>query len=210
VEFDGAFFQLPLDGGTGLGKTLKSTLHPYRPDIPIFLAAEGPKNVALSGEIADGWLPLFFSPGDDAFYRRALQEGFDRPGARGTWADFEVPAIVPVVPNPDVEAAADMIRPMLALYIGGMGSKDRNFHKDVFVRMGFEAECEIIQQHYLEGNKPDAIAAVPTAMVEAMSLIGSPAKIRDELAQWEESVVTTLLVQGPPALLEMMAELVTG
>jgi len=208
VEFSGDFYQLPIEGGTGLGKPLKSTLHPYRNDIPIFLAAEGPKNVALSAEIADGWLPLFFSPADNDFYRRALQSGFDRSGARRTWADFEIPAIVPVVPNPDVEAAADMIRPMLALYIGGMGAKDRNFHKDVFVRMGFEAQCEVIQDHYLAGNKAEAIAAIPTGMVEAMSLIGSPEKIRDELAEWEESVVTTLLLQGPVELLEMMAELV--
>ncbi len=207
VEYDGAFYQLPLEGGTGLGKALKSTLHPYRTDIPIFLAAEGPKNVALSAEICDGWLPLFFSPGDDGFYRRALQEGFDAGGHR-SWDDFEVHAVVPVVPNPDVDAAADMIRPMLALYIGGMGSKDRNFHKDVFVRMGFEAECETIQDHYLAGRKSDAIAAVPTSMVEAMSLVGSPDKIRDELAQWEESVVTTMIIQGPPPLLEMIAGLV--
>jgi F420-dependent oxidoreductase-like protein len=207
VEFEGEFYQLPLDGGTGLGKPLKSTLHPYRTDLPIFLAAEGPRNVALSAEIGDGWLPLFFAPKDDAFYRAALQEGFDR-GGRRSWDDFEIPAIVPVVPNPDIEAAADMIRPMLALYIGGMGARDRNFHKDVFVRMGFEAECEAIQDHYLEGRKADAVAAVPTEMVEAMSLIGSPDKIRDELARWEESVVTTLLIQGPPDLLEMMAEIV--
>jgi F420-dependent oxidoreductase-like protein len=207
VEFDGAFYQLPLDGGTGLGKSLKSTLHPYRPDLPIFLAAEGPKNVALSAEICDGWLPLFFSPSDDAFYRSALDEGFAAGGHR-SWDDFEVHAVVPVVPNPDVDAAADMIRPMLALYIGGMGSKDRNFHKDVFVRMGFEAECEAIQDHYLAGRKADATAAVPTRMVEAMSLIGSPEKIRDELAQWEESVVTTMIVQGPAPLLEMIAGVV--
>jgi alkanesulfonate monooxygenase SsuD/methylene tetrahydromethanopterin reductase-like flavin-dependent oxidoreductase (luciferase family) len=119
-----------------------------------------------------------------------------------------VPAIVPVVPNPDLEAAADMIRPMLALYIGGMGSKDQNFHKDVFVRMGYGAECDVIQERYLAGDKAAATAAVSTEMVEAISLIGSPEKIRDELEAWEESVVTTLLVQGPPQLLEMMAELV--
>jgi F420-dependent oxidoreductase-like protein len=207
VEFDGEFYQLPFEGGTGLGKSLKSTLHPYRTDLPIFLAAEGPKNVALAAEICDGWLPLFFSPRDDAFYRRALAEGFAAGGHRSP-EDFEVHAVVPVVPNPDVDAAADMIRPMLALYIGGMGSKDRNFHKDVFVRMGFEAECEVIQEHYLAGRKADATAAVPTRMVEAMSLIGSPGKIRDELAQWEESVVTTMIIQGPAPLLEMIAGLV--
>ena len=208
VTFDGRFYPLPVPDGTGLGKALKSTLHPYRDDIPIFLGAEGPKNVALGAEICDGWLPIFFSPSDDGFYRRALQEGFDRPGARRGWADFEVAAMVGVIPNPDVEAAADFLRPMLALYIGGMGSKSTNFHRDVFARMGYEAECEVIAEHYLAGRKSDAIAAVPTALVEEVSLIGEPAKIRDDLERWRQSVVTTLLIQGPPPLLEMMAELV--
>lgn len=208
VVFDGEHYELPLRDGTGLGKPLKSTVHPLRADIPIYLGAEGPKNVALAAEICDGWLPLFFSPRDNDFYRSALQQGFDRmDGTRG-WDDFDIAAMVPVVPNPDVEAAADMLRPMLALYIGGMGSKRRNFHKDVFVRMGFAAECEEIQDHYLGGRKTDAIAAVPTTMVEAMALVGSPAKIKDDLAQWRETVVTTMLIQGPPDLLEMMAELV--
>jgi F420-dependent oxidoreductase-like protein len=210
VEYDGEFYQLPRRDGTGLGKPLKSTVHPLRRDIPIYLGAEGPKNVALSAEIADGWLPLFFAPKDDAFYRAALQEGFDRDGARSNWDDFDVPCIVPFVPNPDVEAAADMIRPTLALYIGGMGAKGRNFHRDVFDRMGYEAECEKIQDLYLAGDKAAAIAAVPTSMVEATSLIGSPAKIEDDLAAWEESVVTTLLIQGPAELLELAAGIVQG
>ena len=208
VEFDGEFFQLPLHGGTGLGKALKSTIHPLRKDIPIYLAAEGPKNVALAAEICDGWLPFWFSPRSDDFYRAALREGFDRDGARHELPDFEIAAPIGVIPNPDVEAAADMMRPMVALYVGGMGSKDSNFHKDVFVRMGYEAECERIQDRYLGGNKADAIAAVTTEMVENVALIGSPAKIRDDLARWEESVVTTLLISGPPELLEMMAGLV--
>jgi len=209
VDFSGEFFQLPLEGGTGLGKPLRSTIHPRRADIPIYLGAEGPKNVALAAEIADGWLPLFFSPSDDDFYRSALQAGFEAPTARRTWDDFEVAAMVPVIPNPDIEAAADMLRPMLALYIGGMGAKGRNFHKDVFVRMGYEAACEQIQDLYLAGDKAKAIAAVPTAMVEDTALIGSPDKIRDELPRWRESVITTMLVQGPPPLLEMMADLVS-
>jgi len=116
--------------------------------------------------------------------------------------------MVPVVPNPDVEAAADFIRPTLALYIGGMGARGRNFHKDVFVRMGYEPECEQIQELYLEGRKDEAIAAVPTSMVEATALIGSPDKIKDDLERWDASVVTTILVQGPIELLRMMAELV--
>jgi F420-dependent oxidoreductase-like protein len=208
VAFDGEFYPLPYPDGTGLGKPLKSTVHPLRADLPIFLAAEGPRNVSLAAEIADGWLPFWFSPRSDGFYRAALQEGFDREDARRSWEDFEIPCVVPVVPNPDVEAAADMIRPLVALYVGGMGSRERNFHKDVFVRMGFESAADRIQVLYLAGNREAAIAAVPQEMVEAVALIGSPAKIRDDLERWRESVITTLCVQGPPPLLEMVADLV--
>jgi F420-dependent oxidoreductase-like protein len=136
VTHSGEFFRLPLVGGTGLGKPLKSTVHPLRKEIPIYLAAEGPKNVALSAEICGGWLPLFFSPKSDGFYRAALEEGFARRGARHTLGDFEVAASVPVIVHDDVEAAADLIKPSLALYIGGMGAKEVNFHYDVFARMG--------------------------------------------------------------------------
>ena len=208
VEFEGRHYALPFPGGTGLGKPLKSTLHPLRTEIPIYLGAEGPKNVAMTAEIADGCLPIFFAPKDNAFYKAALDEGFARPGARHTIDDFEVPATVIVVPIDDVEAAADMVRPYLALYIGGMGARDQNFHFEVFSRMGYEADCVKIQDAYLDGRKDEAIAAVPTSMVEDISLIGSVDKIRDELQQWEESVVTTLLLSGPPELLELMADLV--
>ena len=166
VRYDGEFYSLPISGGTGLGKALRSTVHPLRPDLPIYLAAEGLKNVALAAEIADGWLPFWFSSRSDSIYRKALQEGFDREGARRSLDDFAVPCLGPVVPNPDVEAAADMIRPLLALYIGGMGSRDRNFHKDVFVRMGFEAEADAIQDLYLDGKKAEAAAAIPIDVVE--------------------------------------------
>lgn len=208
VEFAGEHYQLPFPGGTGLGKPLKSTLHPRRTEIPIYLGAEGPKNVAMTAEIADGWLPIFFAPKDNGFYRTALDEGFARPGARHTIDDFEIPATVIVVPIDDVEAAADMVRPHLALYIGGMGARDQNFHFEVFSRMGYADACAKIQDAYLDGRKDEAIAAVPTALVEDISLIGSVDKIRDDLAKWEESVVTTLLLSGPPELLELMADLV--
>jgi F420-dependent oxidoreductase-like protein len=208
VEYDGKFFQLPYQGGTGLGKPLKSTVHPLRTDIPIFLAAEGPKNVALAAEIADGWLPMFFSPRGNDFYRAALTEGFAKPGARQTWETFEVPAFLPVIVNDDVEQAADWVRPMLALYIGGMGAKGANFHFDVFVRLGYEAECQKIQELYLDGKKAEAVAAVPTAMVEDIALIGPLAKVRDELAAWKESVVTSLLVNSDVKTLRALAEIV--
>lgn len=210
VAYDGDHYQLPHPGGAGLGKPLKSTVHPLRADIPIYLGAEGPKNVALTAEIADGWLPLFFAPKDNQFYLDALTEGFARPGAARTADDFDVAAVVPVVINDEVEAAADMIRPMLALYAGGMGARNANFHLDVFSRMGYEAECATIQELYLAGDRKAAIAAVPTSMVEDVALVGPAAKIKDDLAAWEESVVDTLIVSGPPPLLEAVADLVSG
>ncbi|WP_158885784.1 LLM class F420-dependent oxidoreductase [Amycolatopsis anabasis] len=209
VTLDGEFFQLPLRGGTGLGKPLKSTVHPLRTEIPIYLAAEGPKNVALSAEICDGWLPLFFSPKSDAFYRAALDEGFARPGARRTRDDFEVAASAPVIVHDDVETAADLIRPSLALYIGGMGAKSVNFHHDVFARMGYEDVADKVQELYLAGHKADATAAIPTSLVEDIALIGPAAKIRDELAAWEETVVTTLLLRGDAATLRAVTEAIS-
>ena len=209
VEFVGEQYEMPLRGGTGLGKPLKSTLHPFRADIPIYLGAEGPKNVALAAEICDGWLPLFFSPKADGFYRAALAEGFARPGARRTADDFEVAATMMIVPGDDVERCADMIRPMLALYAGGMGARGTNFHFDVFARLGYEAECLEIQDLYLGGNKADAIAAVPLAMVEDLALIGPLDKIKAELPRWKETCLTTMLVSAPAAMLPAMAELLS-
>ncbi|NIJ12264.1 F420-dependent oxidoreductase-like protein [Saccharomonospora amisosensis] len=207
VTHDGRFYQLPLRDGTGLGKPLKATVHPLRGHIPIYLAAEGPKNVALSAEICDGWLPLFFSPKSDDFYRGALREGFARRGEQP--ADFEVAASVPVIVHDDVEQAADLIRPALALYIGGMGAKTMNFHHDVFARMGYEDVADKVQELYLGGNKAEAAAAIPTSLIEDTSLIGPPAKIREELAAWEESVVTTLLLRGDAAMLRKVADVLS-
>jgi F420-dependent oxidoreductase-like protein len=208
VAFDGEHYQLPYPGGAGLGKPLKSTIHPLRTDIPIYLGAEGPKNVAMTAEIADGWLPLFFSPKDNDFYRRAMDEGFARAGARRSLEDFDVAAVVPVVVDDDVETAADMIRPMLALYAGGMGAKEANFHLNVFARMGYGDACARIQELYLAGDKKAAIAAVPTEMVESVALVGPPAKIAADLEAWRETVVKTLIISGPPPLLEAMADIV--
>lgn len=209
VTFDGDFYQLPHQGGTELGKPLKPTVHPLRNHLPIYLAAEGPKNVALAAEIGDGWLPMFFSPKSDAFYREALETGFARRERRPAEGEFEVPASVPVLVHDDVEQAAEMIKPTLALYIGGMGAKKANFHKDVFARMGYEAVTDEVQRHYLEGDKKAAAAAVPTSLVEDVALIGPAAKIRDELAAWEETLVTTLLVRGDAAMLRTVAEVLS-
>jgi F420-dependent oxidoreductase-like protein len=207
VEYDGEFFQLPFTGGTGLGKALKSTLHPRRTEIPIFMGAEGPKNVALAAEIADGWLPFLFSPKADGFYRSCLAEGFARDGARHTLETFEVCAAVPVIVHDDVEEAADLIRPFVALYVGGMGARTANFHRDVVARLGYERECDTIADLYLAGKKKEAVAAVPTALIEDLALVGPAAKIRDEFQRWRETVITSLLVQGDPGQLKQIAEL---
>ena len=207
VRFDGDHYQLPLDGGAGLGKALRSTVHPLRGDLPILLAAEGPKNVALAGEIADGWLPLFFAPKDDAFYRERLAEGFARPGARRRAEDFEVVATVTVIVHDDVEEAADLVRPFLGLYMGGMGAKGANFHYDVFARMGYEAVAEKVQELYLAGDKAAAHAAIPTELVEQVTLVGPADKVRDELSRWSETCITTMLLSGPPPLLRQVSDL---
>jgi F420-dependent oxidoreductase-like protein len=209
VEFVGEQYEMPLRGGTGLGKPLKSTLHPFRTDIPIYLGAEGPKNVALAAEICDGWLPLFFSPKADGFYRAALAEGFARPGARRRAEDFEVASMMLIIPGDDVERCADLIRPMLALYAGGMGARGTNFHFDVFARLGYEAQCLEIQELYLAGKKADAIAAVPLAMVEDVALVGPIDKIKAELPRWKDTCLTTMLVSAPAPMLPAMAELLS-
>ncbi len=210
VEYVGDHYQMPFVGGTGLGKPLKSIVRPLRPRIPIYLGAEGPKNVALAAEICDGWLPMFFSPKADPFYRHALAEGFGRRDPAHAGDDFEVACVVPAVMGDDIEACADLLRPTLALYIGGMGARDKNFHKDVFARLGYEEACEKIQEAYLDGRKDEAAAAVPTAMVQDVYLIGPKAKVRDDLERWRETCVTTILVSGPAFLLEEIAELVQG
>ena len=179
VEFHGEFYDLPFDGGAQLGKPLKSTVHPLRTDIPIYLAAEGPKNVALAAEICDGWLPLFFSPKEDAFYRDCLRRGFEASGDPTKAERFEVTATAMIIPGDDVEKCADMVRPFLALYAGGMGAKGANFHYEVFARMGYGDVADTVQALYLEGKKAEAAAAIPLAMVEDVALIGPPEKIRD-------------------------------
>ena len=210
VDFHGDFYDMPLRGGTGLGKPLKSTVHPLRSDIPIFLGAEGPKNVALAAEICDGWLPLFFSPKEDAFYRTCLAEGFAASGEEGKADRFEVASTVMIIPGDDPERCADMVRPFLALYAGGMGAKGANFHFEVFARMGYEDVALQVQDLYLRGKKAEAAAAIPLAMVEDVALVGPPDKIRAELEQWKETCITTFLVSGPAAVLPLYADLING
>lgn len=189
---------------------MKSTVHPLRKDIPIFLGAEGPKNVALAGEICDGWLPLFLSPKEDKTYRAQLAEGFAASGEADKADRFEVACGLTIVPGDDVEKCADAVRPMVALYAGGMGAKGANFHFEVFARMGWEAEATHIQELYLQGKQAEAIASVPLKMVEDVALVGPMDKIRGEMEQWKETCITTFLVSGPPRVLANYAELIGG
>jgi len=209
VTNQGPHYPLPYPGGLGLGKPLKVMTHPLRADIPIFLGAEGPRNVALAAEIADGWFPIFYSPRHEHLYEESLREGWSRPGARRTPGEFEILPTVTVVVDDDVEAAADALRPMVALYVGGMGAREMNFHYDVFCRLGYEAQAARIQSLFLDGHQREAVAAVPTAMVEEIALIGPREKIRDEIELWKRSRVTTMILgTRDVAVLRMMAELV--
>jgi F420-dependent oxidoreductase-like protein len=210
VTNDGPHYPLPYPGGTGLGKPLKSSIRPLREEIPIYLAAEGPNNIALGGELCDGWLALFYSPYHDDFYREALADGFQRPAARRTPDTFEVAASVPLIVTDEIEPAADALRPMYALYFGGMGARNANFHADVAIRMGYEAEVAKIQKLYLAGHKDEAAMAVPTKLLEQLTLIGSRDKIAHDLEAWRDSIVTTLLIGGDAATLRVAADLVLG
>jgi F420-dependent oxidoreductase-like protein len=209
---DGPYYPLPLtegDGVTGLGKPLKSSIHPLREDIPIFLGAEGPKNIALAAELCDGWLAMLFAPGEP-YFTDALAEGFAREGARRTAEDFDVVATVPMIVSDDVEAAADALRPYYALYFGGMGAKGRNFHANVAIRLGHEQMVDRVQELYLDGKREEAGAAIPLELIDRLSLIGPADKIRHDLEAWRESPVTTLLIAGDVALLRAAAEIVLG
>jgi F420-dependent oxidoreductase-like protein len=211
VTAPGPSYPLPLPDGTGLAKPLKSSIHPLREDIPVYLGAEGPKNIALCAELCDGWLAMLFSPTVyDELYRPSLEEGFARADARRSAEDFEICATVPLIVTDDLDGTADALRPFYALYFGGMGAKGTNFHANVPIRMGYEREVAEIQELYLSGKKDEAGAKIPRQLIEELSLIGSRERIRDDLAKWRESPVTTLLVSGDEATLRTAAELVLG
>ncbi|MCU4184173.1 LLM class F420-dependent oxidoreductase [Acidiferrimicrobium sp. IK] len=196
VTSPGPHYPLPYrgEGSLGLGKSLRPITHPRRADLPILLGAEGPKNVALAAEIADGWLPIYYSPKAAPLYRSWLAEGFARPTARSTADHFEIAANCSVVVTDDRDGALDAMRPVLGFYIGGMGAKEVNFHKDVFARMGYEREADVVQDLFLQGRRDEAIAAVPRQLAADISLVGTEARIRDELAMWEDAGVTMLVV----------------
>jgi F420-dependent oxidoreductase-like protein len=210
LRTDGPHYPLPLPDATGLGKALKSSIHPLREDIPVYLGAEGPKNIALCAELCDGWLAMLFSPSSQDGYQAALQEGFSRAAARRKPEEFEVAATVPFIISDDVDAAVDALRPFYALYFGGMGAKGTNFHANVAIRMGYEREIEEIQSLYLQGRKDQAGAKIPRKLIEELSLVGPAPKIRDDLERWRESIVTTMLVAADAVTLRKVAELVLG
>src|SRR5215212_2811124 len=212
VELEGEFYSLPYKGedATGLGKPLKASIHPLREEIPIYLGAEGPKNIALAAELCDGWLAMLFDPRNPGYFEDALNEGFSREAARRSKDDFEVAATVPLIVTDDVEAAADMLRPFYALYFGGMGAKGKNFHANVAIRMGYEEMVDKVADLYLDGKRDEAGAAIPTELIDKLSLIGPKEKIRDDLAVWRESLVTTLLIQGDVDTVRTAADLVLG
>jgi F420-dependent oxidoreductase-like protein len=199
VTNDGPHYPLPFAGenSVGLGKPLKPIVHPLRSDVPIWLGAEGPKNVAQTAEIADGWIPIFYTPSSAAMYRPWLDEGFARPGARRTRADFEIAATchVQIVSGAEERAAViNAMKPIVSLYMGGMGAKDQNFHKQVFERMGYADLAGQVQRLYLDGRKDEATALIPDALVDDMHIIGTASEVKERAAQWEETGVTTLLL----------------
>ena len=209
LEFRGEYYQIPYTGAdaTGLGKPLRSILH-GRADLPIYLAAVGPRNVALAAEIAEGWIPIFFSARRMAMFREWLGEGF-RAGGRSTAAqrDFDVMPMVPVVIGDDVAACRAAVKPRLALYVGGMGARGRNFYNDIARRYGYEDDAGRIQDLYLGGRKDEAAAAVPDALVDEVALCGPRERVREQVAEWKASGVTTLMVAGDTTAVRTMAEL---
>ena len=203
VEHHGEHYRIPWDGpgATGLGKPLKLMLRPLRAEIPIYLAALGPKNVALATKIADGWLPIFVDPErfDDAF----------GPSLAAAPPGFEIAATASVLVGDDVAALRDVLRPHVALYVGGMGAKGRNFYNALVRRYGWEDEAERIQELYLAGKQREAIAAVPDALVDAVALVGPKERIAERLDAWRETPVTTLVLGTmQPEALRTLAELV--
>ncbi len=194
VVYEGSEYQVPYTGpgASGLGKPLKSMLHPVRTEIPIYLAALGPKNVRQTAEIADGWLPIFYSPEREDIFNTHLDAGLEAAGrsrdslAIAPWVNMAV--------GDDIDACRDQLRPQLALYIGGMGARGKNFYNDLACRYGFEEAAATIQDLYLDGKKAEAAAAVPDALVDETALVGPIDRIIDRLEAWKESRVDTLIL----------------
>ena len=209
VTFEGNYYQIPYRGpnATGLGKPLKSILH-GRADLPIYLAAIGPKNVELAAEIADGWLPIFFSPAHyDRTYRPQIEAGLARAGKDGS--RFDIAPSVPVALGDDLDACRAQIKPHLALYIGGMGAPGKNFYYDLVCRYGYAEAAAAIQALYMQGKRAEAVAAVPDGLVDDVALCGPASRIAERLSIWRNSPATTLnLAISDVDALRLLAELV--
>ncbi|HEX2017220.1 MAG TPA: LLM class F420-dependent oxidoreductase [Solirubrobacteraceae bacterium] len=210
LEFKGETLELPLPDGPG--KALKLTISPVQERIPIYLAAIGPKNTALAGEIADGWLPTLFSPEHVSEFRPLLQEGAERSG--NSLEDFDIAPTVNVFITDDLDAARDQTRPFIALYVGGMGSRKQNFYNNLAQRYGYEDAAREIQDLYLEGKRDEAMAAIPVELIDAVSLVGPADRVRERLAVYREAGVGTLGVtplafdrEGRLEQLRLLAEL---
>ena len=206
----GSHYEIPLTGerSTGLGKPLKLMTHPLRSDVPIYLAAIGPQNVALAAEIADGWLPVFYSPERaDEVFGPSLTAGFAK--ATDPAKSFDIAPSLTAIVSDDVEAARNKLRPQAALYVGGMGAKGRNFYNDLAARYGYAEAAERVQELYLAGDKMAALHAVPDQLLDEVNLVGTLDMVRDRLEVWRSANVTTLLVSvGDMATLRTLAELV--
>ena len=210
VEFHGETLELPLPDGPG--KALKLTISPVQERIPIYLAAIGPKNTALAGEIADGWIPTLFSPEHVSQLRPLLEEGAARSGK--SLEGFDIAPTVNVFITDDLDAARNATRPFIALYVGGMGSRKQNFYNNLVQRYGFEAEAKTIQDLYLEGKREEAMAAIPEKLIDMVSLCGPKDFVRERLQVFREAGVGTLGVtplafdvEGRLAQLRMLAEI---
>jgi F420-dependent oxidoreductase-like protein len=196
VTSAGPHYPLPFagEGTTGLGKPLKPIVHPLRSDIPIMLGAEGPKNVAMCAEITDGWLPIFYSPRLAPMYNEWLDEGFARPGARRTRETFEICATAQVVVTDDRSSVLELIKPHLALYMGGMGAEDTNFHADVYRRMGYSEVVDDVTALFRSGRKDEAAKVIPDELVDDAAIVGDIDYVRKQIAAWEASGVTMMVV----------------
>jgi F420-dependent oxidoreductase-like protein len=196
VHSAGPHYPLPLtgEGTTGLGKNLKPITHPLRADIPIMLGAEGPKNVALAAEICDGWLPIFYSPRIADMYNEWLDEGFARPGARRTRETFEICATAQVVITDDRPAIMELMKPHLALYMGGMGAEDTNFHADVYRRMGYADVVDEVTALFRSDRKDQAAAVIPDELVDDSAIVGNLDYVREQIKAWEAAGVTMMVI----------------
>ncbi|MDT5315198.1 MAG: hypothetical protein QOE74_4218 [Mycobacterium sp.] len=196
VRSDGPHYPLPLtgEGTTGLGKNLKPITHPLRADIPVMLGAEGPKNVALAAEICDGWLPIFYSPRIADMYNEWLDEGFARPGARRTRETFEICATAQVVITDDRAGVMELMKPHLALYMGGMGAEDTNFHADVYRRMGYSEVVDDVTALFRSNRKDEAAKIIPDELVDDSAIVGDLDYVCEQIKAWEAAGVTMMVI----------------